>query len=255
MAGKRKQSRKDKRLQKKLQKLEAELPSSDEEGGPELLTAAAPPSKHQDTKANAKAKQQTKRKGKAQEEEEEEESGSGSGSDAASSEEEEEADDENESEEEEESLEGGGGAESFDEEEEEDDDNAAASDNDDNTTTNNKQSGKDGMADVMARILNQEISKKTPVLAKRKTTLMKDMEKDFKEKARAKEAAEKKRAALNHQLHIPDHTDVEKEKGLRRVATRGVVALFNAITKARQTREEGGGEGESKTGMCVCACV
>ena len=59
------------------------------------------------------------------------------------------------------------------------------------------------------------------MLAKRKTTIMKDMEKEKKERAMAKEAAERKRQALNHQLYIPDHTDAEKERSLRRVATRG----------------------------------
>jgi hypothetical protein len=60
-----------------------------------------------------------------------------------------------------------------------------------------------------------------PVLAKRKTKLMKDMEEQKKASREKKEAAAKKRAALNHQLYTPDHTQVEPEKQLRKIATRG----------------------------------
>lgn len=60
-----------------------------------------------------------------------------------------------------------------------------------------------------------------PILAKRKTKLMKDMEEQKKASRSAREAAEKKRAQLNHQLYMPDHSQVEPEKQLRRIATRG----------------------------------
>lgn len=61
----------------------------------------------------------------------------------------------------------------------------------------------------------------TPVLAKRKTTLMKEMEREKKEKTQAKAALEKKKEALNHQLYIPEPQDAERERHLRRIATRG----------------------------------
>jgi hypothetical protein len=41
-------------------------------------------------------------------------------------------------------------------------------------------------------------------------------------------------------LHEPDHADIEYERSLRRVATRGVVALFNAITQNQHAAAEGG---------------
>jgi hypothetical protein len=59
------------------------------------------------------------------------------------------------------------------------------------------------------------------VLAKRKTKLMKDMESQKKASKEAREAAAKKRALLNRQLVVPDHTHVEPEKQLRKIATRG----------------------------------
>ncbi len=59
------------------------------------------------------------------------------------------------------------------------------------------------------------------MLAKRKTPMMREMEREKMEKRAEREAAERRRAALNHQLHVPDHTDVDRERQLRRIATRG----------------------------------
>ena len=45
---------------------------------------------------------------------------------------------------------------------------------------------------------------------------------DAKKKAKAdRQAAALKHAQLDHQFYIPDHRDVDPEKQLRRVATRG----------------------------------
>lgn len=254
MVVKRKPSRKEKRLQKKLKRLEDEL-SSDEEEGEEQQPQnklSSQPSKggKQDSSARSTA---SARLLKAAAESDDDDDDSGEDSDGSSSS-------------------GGGGeegdvsdagGESFDEMDGLDDDddflgNEAAK-ADAATAAAGGTGAKDGMADVMARILNQEVNKKAPVLAKRRTALMKDMEKEKRERHRAKEAAEKKRAALNHQLYVPDHKDAERERQLRRIATRGVVALFNAVTKARQAQEEGG---DGSTGMfylcfspkhiCVC---
>lgn len=51
--------------------------------------------------------------------------------------------------------------------------------------------------------------------------MMREMEQEKRERRQEREAAERKRAALNQQLHVPDHTDVDRERQLRRVATRG----------------------------------
>ena len=58
-------------------------------------------------------------------------------------------------------------------------------------------------------------------MAKRKTPMMREMEQEKRERRQEREAAERKRAALNQQLYVPDHTDVDRERHLRRVATRG----------------------------------
>jgi hypothetical protein len=77
-----------------------------------------------------------------------------------------------------------------------------------------------------------------PVLAKRKTPMMREMEREKRERRQEREAAEKRRAALNHQLYTPGHTDVERERLLRRIATRG--GEFRIVWSV---------------GVCVCVCV
>jgi len=236
MVVKRKPSRREKRLQKKLKRLEDELSSDDdeEEQQPPTKLSSSQPSKasKQDSTASARLL-----KAAAESDDDDDDDSDGSSSCGGAGEEGDVSD---------------ADGESFDEmdglEEGDDDDflgNEAAK-ADAATAAAGGSGAKDGMADVMARILNQEVNKKAPVLAKRRTALMKDMEKEKRERHRAKEAAEKKRAALNHQVYVPDHKDAERERQLRRIATRGVVALFNAVTKARQAQEEGGDAG---TGM------
>jgi len=238
MVVKRKPSRKEKRLQKKLKRLEDELSSDDEEEEqqpPTKLSSQPSKASKQDSARSTASARLLKAAAESDDDDDDDSDGSSSSGGAGEEGDVSDAD-----------------GESFDEmdglEEDDDDDflgNEAAK-ADAATAAAGGTGAKDGMADVMARILNQEVNKKAPVLAKRRTALMKDMEKEKRERHRAKEAAEKKRAALNHQLYVPDHKDAERERQLRRIATRGVVALFNAVTKARQAQEEGGDAG---TGM------
>eukprot|EP00613_Pedinella_sp_CCMP2098_P044299 CAMPEP_0171798214 /NCGR_PEP_ID=MMETSP0991-20121206/70436_1 /TAXON_ID=483369 /ORGANISM="non described non described, Strain CCMP2098" /LENGTH=483 /DNA_ID=CAMNT_0012409461 /DNA_START=42 /DNA_END=1489 /DNA_ORIENTATION=- len=84
------------------------------------------------------------------------------------------------------------------------------------------------------------------ILAKRTTKLMKQAAEDKAEKKRAKVASKQKRDLKEVGLHVPDHHDIEYERALRRVATRGVVALFNAIAMHQHPPAadgEGGGGG------------
>jgi len=238
MVVKRKPSRKEKRLQKKLKRLEDELSSDDneeEQQPPTKLSSQPSKASKQDSARSTASARLLKAAAESDDDDDDDSDGSSSSGGAGEEGDVSDAD-----------------GESFDEmdglEEDDDDDflgNEAAK-ADAATAAAGGTGAKDGMADVMARILNQEVNKKAPVLAKRRTALMKDMEKEKRERHRAKEAAEKKRAALNHQLYVPDHKDAERERQLRRIATRGVVALFNAVTKARQAQEEGGDAG---TGM------
>lgn len=236
MVVKRKPSRKDKRLQKKLQRLEDELSSDEEEQPPH-------PKLSQPSKAN---KQENARsaapvsllKEAAESDDDDDGNDNKDSVDSSSSGDAGEEGDVSDA-----------GRESFDETDGLGEDDFLGNETAKADATESGIDQKDGMADVMARILSQEVKKKAPVLAKRRTPLMKDMEKEKRERHRAKEAAEEKRAALNHQLYVPDHKDTERERQLRRIATRGVVALFNAVTKARQAQEDGG---DAATGMLSC---
>jgi len=117
------------------------------------------------------------------------------------------------------------------------------------------QSSSAKMSNVMARILgtaNQELHATSVVLSKTTTPLQKMQ---MKEKEEAKALREKRRDNRERSLtalHIPlsvattnniktgQHSvarELERERLHRRVATRGVVALFNAITQHQQVVE------------------
>jgi hypothetical protein len=115
-----------------------------------------------------------------------------------------------------------------------DDNNEELSNDDDDQNSEGKQ---DGFADMMNKILNQNLgNKKVPVLAKRKTSIMKEIDGDVDEKERVRNQRLKRKEEKEKQLDIPDHTTLDFERQLRKLATRGVVALFNAISKSK--REE-----------------
>jgi len=136
------------------------------------------------------------------------------GSKRADSEDDEDDDEEEEEEEEEEG----------DEEEEEEDDNEEGAQK------------KEGMADMMSRILDQSVSASNPVLAKRKTAIMKQMEESKDDRNRLKRARADRKSDREKQLALPDATTADYENQLRKLATRGVIALFNAISTSK--REE-----------------
>lgn len=118
-----------------------------------------------------------------------------------------------------------------------------------------------GMANVMSRILynhnNQKdkttstpsstivvkntrngiTRKTTPILSKTITPLQKKLMKTKKEESRLKLKRKQLRKEHLSYMHVPqlnDIDEIEKERQYRRVATRGVVALFNAISKHQQ---------------------
>lgn len=92
---------------------------------------------------------------------------------------------------------------------------------DDCESENGNSTGKDGLADMMSKILNQQVKGKTPVLAKRKTAAMKEMEAGHDDSERLKKARLEKKAQREKQLHIPDHNSADYERQLRKLATRG----------------------------------
>ncbi|KAF9428551.1 hypothetical protein BGZ94_001990 [Podila epigama] len=98
-----------------------------------------------------------------------------------------------------------------------------------------KKHTEENMAEAMSKILGSSLRKadaNTPILAKSRGTERKLEEEKMELKARKAIANEKKRLANKDRVK-PDYTGMEYEKKLRKVATRGVVQLFNAI-KAQQ---------------------
>ncbi|CAM9151511.1 unnamed protein product [Ectocarpus fasciculatus] len=111
-----------------------------------------------------------------------------------------------------------------------------------------------GMGDVMARILGQKLDTRVqaPVLAKRKTKTMKEMENASVKRAETRGKSAARRANMTQQFVIPDHTTTDYERQLKKIATRGVVALFNAISK-RQNQGGASSGGGSSNGNNVAA--
>ena len=100
-----------------------------------------------------------------------------------------------------------------------------------------------GMSNVMARILGKQLPEDAaPILARSSKTL---------EKIAAAKAADKaesvqrktKRKRDDEQHRVPHPRDRERETRFMRMATRGVVALFNAVRKSQNEAAEGGGGG------------
>lgn len=91
---------------------------------------------------------------------------------------------------------------------------------DDNDEMNNVGKG-DGFADMMSKILNQKTGDKVPVLAKRKTALMKEMEVAHADTDRLKRQRVDKKAEKEKQLVVPDLSSADFERQLRKLATRG----------------------------------
>jgi TATA-binding protein-associated factor Taf7 len=106
------------------------------------------------------------------------------------------------------------------------DESEAEADEEDNETET-KQPGKDGFADMMSRILNQtakagdKSDEHIPVLSKRKTAMMKEIEDESTEKARAKKLKLEKKANKEKHLVVPDVSTADFERELKRLATRG----------------------------------
>ena len=112
---------------------------------------------------------------------------------------------------------------------------------------NNKQ-GAAGMANAMAKILGTTSQKATTVLSKTTTPLQRQLHQE-KEAARKKQKVDKQPLPA---LHIPLSVatsltittsgqsvaqELEQERLHRRVATRGVVALFNAVAQHQQEQK------------------
>ncbi|EGZ08816.1 hypothetical protein PHYSODRAFT_525109 [Phytophthora sojae] len=84
----------------------------------------------------------------------------------------------------------------------------------------------------MSKILGQNVAEDAqPILAKRTTARMREIQSDRKETKTARLSAAEKRERDQNDMAVPDHTTAVQDRELRMIATKGVVALFNAIEK------------------------
>jgi hypothetical protein len=113
-----------------------------------------------------------------------------------------------------------------------------------------------GMANAMAKILGTSIKNQitSVVLSKTKTPLQRQIETEMKREKEMKEKRALNREKILSALHIPLsvatsnhlegsltlHSELKQERAHRRIATRGIVALFNAIAQHQHGHEASG---------------
>lgn len=73
-----------------------------------------------------------------------------------------------------------------------------------------------------------------PILAGRKTATMKQLEAKKKQKKELIQRKLENRRKMERKIPTPETINIEFERQLRRLATKGVVALFNAVAKAKK---------------------
>ena len=134
------------------------------------------------------------------------------------------------------------------EDEEEDDEESVGSEDENEVDGGEGEQAakKDGMAEMMSKILNQSVNSSNPVLAKRKTAIMKDMEESKEDHERLKRLRAQRKVDREKQIVIPDAGTADYESQLRKLATRGVVALFNAISTSKREEAEAKSAGAAK---------
>ncbi|KAJ0398569.1 hypothetical protein ATCC90586_010365 [Pythium insidiosum] len=89
-----------------------------------------------------------------------------------------------------------------------------------------------GFGDAMSKILQQNVADAAqPILAKRTTARMREIMNEKKEAKQERMSAAEKRAKERKDNVMPSHASAAKDRTLRKIATKGVVALFNAIAK------------------------
>jgi hypothetical protein len=96
--------------------------------------------------------------------------------------------------------------------------------------------GGDGMADMMSKILHQQVHGKVPVLAKRKTAIMKELESEYADKDRLKKLKLKRQEQRVKHMVVPDHTTLDYERQLKKIATRGGATIAYVIPSCRNSQ-------------------
>ncbi|XP_018612958.2 RRP15-like protein [Scleropages formosus] len=96
-----------------------------------------------------------------------------------------------------------------------------------------------GWAEAMAKILQKTTSHSKPCILQKNRELEKLKQKEREEQLERKKQLDKKRAWEMLCREKPDVVrDREKERNLQRIATRGVVQLFNAVRRQQKQMEE-----------------
>lgn len=96
-----------------------------------------------------------------------------------------------------------------------------------------------GWADAMAKVLNKKIPKSKPTILVKNKELEKEKERLKQERLEKRKQLDKKREWEMMCRVKPDVVqDKEPERNLQRIATRGVVQLFNAVQKHQKNVDE-----------------
>uniref|UniRef100_A0A8C8VML0 RRP15-like protein n=1 Tax=Pelusios castaneus TaxID=367368 RepID=A0A8C8VML0_9SAUR len=96
-----------------------------------------------------------------------------------------------------------------------------------------------GWADAMAKVLNKKIPKSKSTILVKSKELEKEREREKQEKLEKKRQLDKKREWEMMCRVKPDVAkDRETERNFQRIATRGVVQLFNAVRKHQKNVDE-----------------
>ncbi|XP_008587424.1 PREDICTED: RRP15-like protein [Galeopterus variegatus] len=96
-----------------------------------------------------------------------------------------------------------------------------------------------GWADAMAKILNKKTPKSTPTILVKNKELEKEKEKLKQERLQKRKQLDKNREWEMMCRVKPDVVkDKETERNLQRIATRGVVQLFNAVQKHQKNVDD-----------------
>lgn len=114
-----------------------------------------------------------------------------------------------------------------------------------NDIPENKTKG-DGFADTILNLLKQDTGLKIPVLSGRNTSLMKQLRTHQIEERDVQKKKLEKRRKIEGKMILPQENNIEMERQLRKLATKGVVALFNAVAKAKKEIAEASEKSASK---------
>ncbi|XP_419413.2 RRP15-like protein [Gallus gallus] len=120
-----------------------------------------------------------------------------------------------------------------------DEDEAAVVEHVAEETANSKAGPGSGWADAMAKVLNKKIPQNKSIILAKSKKLEKEREKERQERLEKRRKLDKKREWEMMCRVKPDVVkDRDRERNLQRIATRGVVQLFNAVRTHQKNVDE-----------------